>query len=229
MLSIHLGSMLSLFSLLSLVHAQDGLNFQQTPNCDLPATTECLVKNSQYTVVGTVLSTTIGNGTDTVSRFSIQLQVNCVWASFIAVSDGIGLVGNTLTVANWGFPRSSCPRGYGSNATVGQQGIFFIYVAKAAPRGAPPAQAIFAVTHICAGPANLTDNAVVAQVLQDSVSPENTIPAQNRGTASFCTLPVIQPETATTTDTSNTNGVVTQSSSMGVFALFLFSCIIMSF
>ena len=89
-----------------------------------------------------------------------MLEINCVWASYIQVSDGAGLVGNTVNVTNWGFPHTGCPAGYGANATVGQQGIFFIYVAKAAPRGAPPSRAIFAVTAICAGIANLTDNAM---------------------------------------------------------------------
>lgn len=224
---------IAILSLLSpyLVLAQD-LVLQGQPNCELPATTECLVQNSQYTVVGTVVSTTIGQGSDTVARFSIMLDINCVWASYISLSDGAGLVNNRVNVTNWGIPHRGCPANTGSNTTVGFQGIFFIYVAKAAPRGAPPSQATFATTAICAGPANLTDAKVVAQVLQDSVDPANAISAQNRGTASFCNLPTIQTATATAplaTGTSKSNAAAVPSSAMGVFALFLFSSIMMSF
>ena len=53
---------------------------QMRPDCPLPVQTDCMVKNSQYTVVGTIQSISIGtNSFDTPQRYSAMMLINCVW------------------------------------------------------------------------------------------------------------------------------------------------------
>ncbi|KAJ3347165.1 hypothetical protein HDU91_006838 [Kappamyces sp. JEL0680] len=197
------------------------------PNCPLPATPECLIENAQYTVVGTITSTNLGTPGTSSALYSAQMAISCVWASFSTpVSDGLGLVNQVINVTNW----VGCPNGSGATANVNDSQIYLIYVAKAAPRGEPPANALFSVFSPCTGGIALSNNGVVAQVLANN--PSNAISAANRGTNAFCTLPTVTTSSGSSSSTSQSGGPATFNPSstgsrseakMGVFALFLLS------
>ncbi len=122
-----------------------------------------------------------------------------------------------------GQPRNQCPGKYGAVANVNDSQIYFIYVARAAPRGQPPASALFSVFSPCTGGVDRSNRDVVARVLAQN--PQNAISAANVGTNDFCKLPTVVGSvttgiapTETATFTPN-NGV--RSHTAGIFAFFL--------
>ncbi|KAJ8330189.1 hypothetical protein O5D80_001758 [Batrachochytrium dendrobatidis] len=174
-----------------MVNAQ--LALQPAPNCGLPADLKCLVTNAQYTVVGTVVSSTLNETGSSPTNYNATIAIRCVWASFTSpISPGAGLAGQQVLVANWGFPKQGCPSNTGSRANVGDNHIYFIYVAASAPNGQGPAQAIYAVQDICVGGAAYTQDNIntVASVLKQY--PSNAIATENIGGAS-CALPSVSP------------------------------------
>ncbi|KAI8924524.1 hypothetical protein BC831DRAFT_394011, partial [Entophlyctis helioformis] len=182
------------------------LTFQSAPNCGLPADPTCLIKNAQYTVVGTVMSTNLGSSPlATPGSYNATVAIRCLWGSFSSPpSPGTGLAGATVLVANFGFPKAGCPANTGSQAVVNDTRIMFLYVAAPAPNGAPTSQAVFAVQDICVGglPYNSANVQVVASVLEQF--PSNKIPLANQGIQSQCALPVLTPPTTGTGAGGNT-------------------------
>ena len=53
------------------------------PNCPLDDV-KCLTRAAQYTVVGTILSTNLGDpsSTATPGRYNATMAIRCMWASF---------------------------------------------------------------------------------------------------------------------------------------------------
>ena len=77
--------------------------------CTVPAETACLVRNSQYTILGTVVDNSVGRGNDTSKGYSASIAVQCVWASFVpgnipgngwGLADSIISVGGTFKCTN---------------------------------------------------------------------------------------------------------------------------------
>ncbi|KAH6562410.1 hypothetical protein BASA50_006511 [Batrachochytrium salamandrivorans] len=179
-----------LASLLSSTVTNAQLVLQPAPNCGLPADPKCLVMNAQYTVVGTVMSNTLGQPGSTPTNYNATIAIRCVWASFTSpMSPGLGLAGQQVTVANWGFPKTGCPANTGSDAAIGANRIFFLYVAAPAPQGQGPDKAVYAVQDMCVGGVEYNSPNVntVANVLNQY--PNNAVATSNIGGAN-CTLPV---------------------------------------
>eukprot|EP00842_Homolaphlyctis_polyrhiza_P001427 jgi/Hompol1/2285/HPOL_002140-RA len=202
-----------LASLLPLVAADIG--FQQAPNCGLPADPVCLIKNAQYTGVGTIISNNLSAPGVTPDNYNATVRIRCLWASFSTpASPGAGLVGSStgpdLLVANWGFPKPGCPANTGSQALVNTSKILFFYVAAPAPSGSSPDKAIFAVQDPCVGGLDYTPQnlQLIANVLAQN--PQNAIPSQNSGPASQCALPSVPSSTIANTPATAT-GTVTGS------------------
>ena len=70
------------------------------PNCALDDV-KCLTRAAQYTVVGTIVSTNLGDPTSTATpgRYNATMAIRCLWASFSSpVSPGTGLVNKQVLV-----------------------------------------------------------------------------------------------------------------------------------
>ncbi|KAJ3260864.1 hypothetical protein HK103_007427 [Boothiomyces macroporosus] len=162
---------------------------QFTDKCGLPADNACLVKNAQYTFVGTVTSNTISSG-GSASNYNATLSVRCMFASFSSPpSSGEGLVGNTITVTGWGVPNPKCPNGLGAAANVQDTNIYFINVAQRPQAGQSAQNIIYAVQDICVGgiPFNQANLQTISDVLAQN--PGNAITGAAAGTDAACTLP----------------------------------------
>ncbi|KAI8897000.1 hypothetical protein BC833DRAFT_595331 [Globomyces pollinis-pini] len=188
--------------LLSLVHvhAQDGIPVPSVISCE-PNDAPCLIKNAQYTVLGTVSNTFIDAPGATISRFNATLMVHCVWTSFSnPISSGEGIAGNSILVANWGKPKVGCPKGRGAEAPVGVTQIYFLNVAVRPKAGVLPKDMIYSVQAICVGGIDPSESTAVAKLM--ATSPKNRIDPANQGVDPRCQLPiptgVVAPEAAFT-------------------------------
>jgi hypothetical protein len=153
--------------------------------CGLPPVIDCLVTHAQYTVLGTVLSTNLGDPTSraTPTQYNATMRIDCLWSSFSQpISSGAGLIGTSIVVTNWGSPKAGCPVGFDSKAELNVTKIYYIYVAKA---GKSPAETIYGLNYVCVG--GLSDSSEarlgIANVLQDY--PSNDI----RTSSETCQLP----------------------------------------
>lgn len=100
-------------------------------DCTVPAETSCLVKNAQYTILGTVVDNTVGRGNDTSKSYDASIAVQCVWSSFVpgrVPGNGWGMADTIINVKGWGKPLPGCPNAGGADATSGTTQIFFIFI-----------------------------------------------------------------------------------------------------
>jgi hypothetical protein len=201
------------------------------PNCGLPADPACLVRNAQYTVVGTITNTFMSETNASPNRFNATMNIRCVWSSFSSpVSPGQGLVGQNLLVTNFGTNSGRCPPGTGALAAVNDTKIYFIYVARRPPANGAASQAIFGVQNICVGGIDLANKAVVERVLADS--PENRISDANRGSDAFCALSTPSGGSGNTPSPSGSSAPQFTSNgyrqTVGAFAAFMVAAIALS-
>ncbi len=154
----------------------------QGPGCPgAPAELGCVVKNSQYTIQGTVVSNDRARWA-AGSSYNATIKVNCVYASSDPkLSTGAGLVGQDILVENFGA-ASSCPRSI-SEANPNDTRIFHVFVRAIAPTR------VYSVVDICSGGRpNTEDNLkALSKYLADNA--QYAISAGNRGPAATCTLP----------------------------------------
>ncbi|KAI8908903.1 hypothetical protein EDD86DRAFT_232412 [Gorgonomyces haynaldii] len=178
--------------LIPAVLAQGPSNACQT----LPPTVDCLVGNAQYTVLGRVTGTNLGDPQfpqATASNFNATVAIDCVFASFDSPpSSGIGLAGNSVTVTGWGSPKPGCPAGYGAPANINQTALYFFYVARP---GTSPIANLYGVNYICVGgiPATQDNLTKLAQLLAQS--PANAIAPAYKGSSPTCNLPALPTST----------------------------------
>jgi hypothetical protein len=159
--------------------------------CPLPAKPECVIQNSQYTILGTVTDNNIGKTPYASTRnYNASIAVQCVWASFTnPPASGFGLVDTIIPVMGYGRPYAGCPNADGSDAEVNSTQIFFIYL----HTGALSGPSLYAVSNPCAGslPYSPENVQLVANLV--GADPSGKIAAQYRGTKPECTLPAPQP------------------------------------
>ena len=109
--------LVAFLGLLSLVSAQD------LCGQDL----SCLAALSQYVVLGTVLTNTLGMEGSTTRNYNATISVKCAFLSFSSPPDaGDNLAGQIINVSKFGG-GSSCPHGF-VNADINSTQIFFIHV-----------------------------------------------------------------------------------------------------
>lgn len=168
-----------------------------------PPDVQCLVKSSQYTVLATVVSNTLGQPGSSPTNYNATLSIQCNWATFSEYrSEGVGVQGSQLLVTGFNVGSSRCPKGAISEAVVNTTKIFFIHVAT---RNPVPGQAIvYSIVDVCVGgitynPDNL---AQIATVLAEN--PSGAIDAKYRGSADTCKLPT--PTATATPSTDNGTG-----------------------
>lgn len=154
----------------------------QGPGCPgAPADLGCVVKNSQYTIQGTVVSNDRARW-PTGSSYNATIKVNCVYASNNPQqSPGSGLIGQDILVENFGA-ASSCPRSI-SEATVNATRIFHVFVRAIGP---PP---VYSVVDICSGGRPSTQDNLMALSKYLTDNAQYAITTGNRGPAGTCTLP----------------------------------------
>ncbi|KAI8998378.1 hypothetical protein BC832DRAFT_231729 [Gaertneriomyces semiglobifer] len=173
----------------------------------LPTDLKCIMTEAHYTVLGTVVSTNIGEIVDGVtvdpSKYNATMTIDCVYSSAgKSKGTGAGLVGSNVLVAGFGDPNPLCPNNKGALATPGAPMMHFLHVASIVPNGELP---VFSVFNPCGGAAEAS--AANFQLLSDVLAgvPTNAIQPPNRGTKPECTLPTPTAKpTATTTPTTTT-------------------------
>ncbi|KAI8896992.1 hypothetical protein BC833DRAFT_595311 [Globomyces pollinis-pini] len=149
--------------------------------------TACLVRNAQYTVLGTVTNTFTNASGATPSRYNATLKVDCVWTSFSSPpSSGEGLAGSSLLVANWGKPKPQCPNGGGADAPLNVTQIYFLNVAVKPKAGVQPKDMIYSVQAICVGGVDASQSTAVASVMAGY--PKNVISPSSQGNDAMCKL-----------------------------------------
>lgn len=163
--------------------------------CSLPSTGSvdvgCLIQNAQFTVTGTVTDTNIGlpGSTASESNYNATLQIQCVFSSFSSpISTGVGLAGQKITVVGWGKPKAGCPNNQysGTSATLNQNQIYFLYVAKP---GSSPTTNIYGINYICVGGVQISSEnmQILSNVL--SANPSNSVSSELKGDPNICGLP----------------------------------------
>lgn len=181
--------MSTLKALLFLAQALIVLAQGSTPSCAPTDTLECFMTESQFTVLGTVLSTNLNTPgtTATQSNYNATVRVDCVFASFSDPISSIVRGGQTYNVMRWGKPQVACGSGnLGATATVNETKIFFFYIASRIVDNENPVLGVF---DLCTG-GYLPTN----QSLQDVSNVLNDNPANKLLTGNNCTLP---PSTST--------------------------------
>ena len=148
---------------------------------------QCLVKSSQYTILGEVKSLSIDNNLNTNPNqtYNATINIKCMYSSFSRPpNQGDDLVGRDITVMSFNITNRRCNPI--AKATVGDTRFFFISINEIAPRGTPT---IFAIVDICIGGLEKTDSN--SQELSDLLAqnPNNVIPSQNVGPSPLCSLP----------------------------------------
>ena len=162
--------------------------------CPLPAKPDCVIQNSQYTILGTVTDNNIGKTPYASTRnYNASIAVQCVWTSFTnPPATGFGLVDTIIPVMGYGRPYAGCPNADGSDAEVNSTQIFFIYL----HTGALTGPSLYAVSNPCAGSLPYTPENVQLVSNLVGADPSGKIAAQYRGTKPECTLPAPQPLSA---------------------------------
>ncbi|KAJ3260865.1 hypothetical protein HK103_007428 [Boothiomyces macroporosus] len=165
----------------------------------------CFIKNSQYTVVGTVLSTDVGTPFGNPTNYGAKIAIRCMYASFtVPPSSGDGIVGNTVSVTGFGTPNGQCGTNInpGATANVGDTKIYFLYVATT-QSGVAPKQMTYSLQNPCTGgiPFSVSNMYKIGDILASN--PGNAINGSSFGSDPTCAIP---PKSF------NVSGVITNSS-----------------
>ena len=132
---------------------------------------ECLVQNAEYTVIGTVVKSELGNSNS--QNYSATMKIHCVLASFSQnIHGGAGIIGKEFIVNNWGLPHKGCPPGSGSEAVLNKPMIYFL-------SGATNPLTAFDVQDPCVGGIELVDLVYVSNALKNN--PENNVTSCGAG------------------------------------------------
>jgi hypothetical protein len=164
----------------------------------------CLAQQSQYTVIGTVISNNLNDpGTiATPQNYNATISIKCNYLSFAnPPSTNVNLVGKTLKVVGFGRGSSRCQRGGGSDAIVNQTAIFFLSVFTKRPLDLTTAD--YSVVDICYGAfdADLNNNQTISNLMTQY--PNNKIPVSyTTAPGAQCGLPAPQVKA----DDSGSNG-----------------------
>jgi hypothetical protein len=156
--------------------------YAQGPGCPgAPADLGCVVRNAQYTILGTVVSNDQARW-PVGSSYNATIRVGCVFASNDPkLSNGAGLIGQDIAVENFGA-ASSCPRSI-SEATVNATRIFHVFVRSIGP------PRVFSVVDICSGGRPNTPENLQALSTYLAANAQYAIEGGNRGPAGTCSLP----------------------------------------
>jgi hypothetical protein len=146
--------------------------YAQYNTCPLPADPSCLMKNAQFTILGTILDNNFENPSymnrGTATNYNATVAVQCVWGSFTnPPANGYGLVNSQILVTGFGNPRAGCPpTSSGSSANINSTQIMFVYYSYSTWGST----AIYSLSSPCAGlvPYNSTNVQTVANVLASS-------------------------------------------------------------
>ena len=185
---------------------------QAQVSCGFPPKIDCLVKNAQYTLAATVLSTT-QNSTGNPANYNATLAVQCLWATGQpGTATGMGIQGSSILVTSFGSNKvrhaiftyyihsemfflniyltrhqSNCPRGSNAEAVVGNTRIYFIHVRSNLPRTGE--NIIYSIVDVCVGGQeyNEANLKAISNVLE--AYPSNRIDDRYRGPAQNCNLP----------------------------------------
>ena len=150
----------------------------------------CLAKAAQYTIVGTVVTSGLNSPGASPYNYYATINVQCVLSSFSnPVLSGSGLVGQNITVANFGTNIKDCPPGAGSTAVVGFPFFYFIDIAVPAAYGSSPSTALFEVQDICAGGVGYSNDKLQAISNLLASNPSNAISKAFSGSSALCQLP----------------------------------------
>ncbi|KAJ3268259.1 hypothetical protein HDV01_003233 [Terramyces sp. JEL0728] len=188
----------------------------------------CFVKNAQYTVVGTVLSTNANTPFGNPSDYGVQMAIRCMYASFtVPPSTGEGIVGNTVLVNGFGLPNGQCSSNvnHGSSANVGDIKIYFIYTGTIQP-GLAAKQMTYSLQYPCTGgiPFSVSNLYKIGDILGSF--PGNAINGTNFGSDPSCVIP---PKVFSVSGVlTNSSGVTTTlSSGAESVSLFYFLSVIL--
>ena len=176
----------------------------QGPGCPgAPAELGCVVKNSQYTIQGTVVSNDQASWPPG-SSYNATIKVNCVYASNDPkLSTGAGLIGQDIFVENFGA-ASSCPRSI-SEATVNATRIFHVFVRAIAPTR------VYSVVDICSGGRPNTQENLQALSKYLTENAQYAISSGNRGPVGTCSLPTPPAPSVAPSPVASSNAKPTES------------------
>ena len=160
-------------------------------------TLECLVANTQYTVLGRVVSNNQATPPGSAANFNATIEILCNWATNRpGPQAGVDVQGTRATVTGFALSKTTCGQPLTVDAPVDSTRIYFIYVQTANP--IPGSPLVFGQPQCASG---FEDTPANRQVISSylGANPGNAISARLRGPASQCTLPgpPVSPTTTT--------------------------------
>ncbi|KAJ3071841.1 hypothetical protein HK102_006358, partial [Quaeritorhiza haematococci] len=139
-------SIVTLFLAACAAHTAYAQEARTVPDCPAPVQIDCLISQSQYTVLGTIVSTTQQNASSNI--YNATMRIQCVYGSFSNPPSTLLPGDSVVTTTNWGSPRPACPNNGGATARVNETNVYFLYISTRPRANELPTLSVF---DICNG------------------------------------------------------------------------------